>query len=56
VLVARSGVAGIDPNTFIVLHPAGPVWVNAPLGYSLEFVEDRLMEPESGFLLGGHEA
>jgi hypothetical protein len=30
VLVARTWSSrGIDPNTFIVLHPAGPVWVNA---------------------------
>ncbi|MDB6041703.1 MAG: hypothetical protein JWM63_254 [Gammaproteobacteria bacterium] len=30
VLVARTWSSrAIDPNTFIVLHPAGPVWVNA---------------------------
>ena len=30
VLVARTWSSrGIDPNTFIVLHPAGPVWVDA---------------------------
>jgi hypothetical protein len=30
VLVARTWSSrGIDPNTFIVLHPAGPVWLNA---------------------------
>jgi len=30
VLVARTWSSrGIDPNTFIVLHPAGHVWVNA---------------------------
>jgi hypothetical protein len=30
VLVARTWSSrGIDPNTFIVLHPAGPIWVNA---------------------------
>ena len=30
VLVAKSwSTRGIDPNTFIVLHPAGPIWVNA---------------------------
>ena len=30
VLVARTWSSrGIDPNTFIVLHPAGPTWVNA---------------------------
>ena len=30
VLVAQSwSKRGIDPNTFIVLHPAGPMWVNA---------------------------
>src|SRR6266404_8194237 len=30
VLVARTwNNRGIDPNTFIVLHPAGPRWVNA---------------------------
>jgi hypothetical protein len=30
VLVARTWSSrGIDPNTFIVRHPAGPVWVNA---------------------------
>ena len=30
VLVARTwNNRGIDPNTFIVRHPAGPVWVNA---------------------------
>jgi hypothetical protein len=31
VLVARTWSSrGIDPNTFIVRHPAGPVWVNTP--------------------------
>jgi hypothetical protein len=30
VLVARTwNNRGIDPNTFIVRHPAGPVWLNA---------------------------
>jgi hypothetical protein len=30
VLVSRAwSNRGIDPNTFIVQHPAGPVWVNA---------------------------
>jgi hypothetical protein len=30
VLVARTWSSrGIDPNTFIVLHPAGPVWISA---------------------------
>jgi hypothetical protein len=30
VLVARTWSSrGIDPNTFIVQHPAGHVWVNA---------------------------
>ncbi len=30
VLVARTwNNRGIDPNTFIVLHPAGPIWLNA---------------------------
>jgi len=30
VLVARTwSNRGIDPNTFIVRHPAGPRWVNA---------------------------
>jgi hypothetical protein len=30
VLVARTWSSrGIDPNTFIVMHPAGPVWLNA---------------------------
>jgi hypothetical protein len=30
VLVARTWSSrGIDPNTFIVLHPAGPIWLNA---------------------------
>jgi hypothetical protein len=30
VLVARTWSSrGIDPNTFIVRHPAGPVWLNA---------------------------
>ena len=30
VLVAQTwGSRGIDPNTFIVQHPAGHVWVNA---------------------------
>jgi hypothetical protein len=30
VLVARTwSNRGIDPNTFIVLHPAGPIWLNA---------------------------
>ena len=30
VLVARSWSSrGIDPNTFIVMHPAGPIWLNA---------------------------
>ena len=30
VLVAQSwSKRGIDPNTFIVLHPAGPTWVDA---------------------------
>jgi hypothetical protein len=30
VIVARTWSSrGIDPNTFIVLHPAGPVWVSA---------------------------
>ena len=30
VLVAqRWSNRGIDPNTFIVLHPAGPIWLNA---------------------------
>jgi hypothetical protein len=30
VLVARTwSTRGIDPNTFIVLHPAGPIWLNA---------------------------
>ena len=30
VLVARTwGSRGIDPNTFIVRHPAGPIWLNA---------------------------
>jgi len=30
VLVAQKWSSrGIDPNTFIVLHPAGPIWVNA---------------------------
>jgi hypothetical protein len=30
VRVARTWSSrGIDPNTFIVLHPAGPVWVDA---------------------------
>ena len=30
VLVARSWSSrGIDPNTFIVRHPAGPIWLNA---------------------------
>ena len=30
VLVARTWSSrGIDPNTFIVQHPAGPTWVNA---------------------------
>jgi hypothetical protein len=30
VLVARTWSSrGIDPNTFIVRHPAGPIWVNA---------------------------
>ena len=30
VLVARTWSSrGIDPNTFIVQHPAGPIWLNA---------------------------
>jgi hypothetical protein len=30
VLVARSWSSrGIDPNTFIVMHPAGPIWLSA---------------------------
>ena len=30
VVVARTWSSrGIDPNTFIVLHPAGPIWLNA---------------------------
>ena len=30
VLVARTWSSrGLDPNTFIVLHPAGPIWLNA---------------------------
>ena len=30
VLVARTwSNRGIDPNTFIVRHPAGPIWLNA---------------------------
>src|SRR5882757_113937 len=30
VLVARTwNNRGIDPNTFIVRHPAGPIWLNA---------------------------
>jgi len=30
VLVARTwNSRGIDPNTFIVRHPAGPIWLNA---------------------------
>jgi hypothetical protein len=30
VVVARTwNSRGIDPNTFIVRHPAGPVWLNA---------------------------
>jgi hypothetical protein len=30
VLVARTwSTRAIDPNTFIVLHPAGPIWLNA---------------------------
>jgi hypothetical protein len=30
-LVAQSwSTRGIDPNAFIVRHPAGPIWVNAP--------------------------
>jgi hypothetical protein len=30
VVVARTWSSrGIDPNTFIVRHPAGPVWLNA---------------------------
>jgi hypothetical protein len=30
VLVARTwSTRGIDPNTFIVQHPAGPVWLSA---------------------------
>ena len=30
VLVARTWSSrGIDPNTFIVLHPAGPIWLSA---------------------------
>jgi hypothetical protein len=30
-LVAQSWSSrGIDPNVFIVRHPAGPIWVNAP--------------------------
>jgi hypothetical protein len=29
VLIAQSWSSrGIDPNTFIVMHPAGPIWVN----------------------------
>jgi hypothetical protein len=29
VLVARTWSSrGIDPNTFLVLHPAGPMWVS----------------------------
>ena len=30
VIVARTWSSrGIDPNTFIVRHPAGPIWLNA---------------------------
>jgi hypothetical protein len=30
VVVARTwSNRGIDPNTFIVLHPAGPIWLSA---------------------------
>jgi hypothetical protein len=29
VLVARTWSSrGIDPNTFVVMHPAGPIWLN----------------------------
>lgn len=31
VIVARTwNTRGIDPNTFIVRHPTGPVWLDAP--------------------------
>jgi hypothetical protein len=32
VVVARTwNSRGIDPDKFIVLHPAGPIWINASL-------------------------
>jgi hypothetical protein len=47
VLVARTWSSrGIDPNTFIVQHPAGPIWLNAsPTANKNNATRDPLPRP-----------